>query len=163
MYWLCLDPLVLLEGRVTANNYKVVLTDYLHPMTLPKWWQQVLYCIFQQLLIFLKIATLCFIILLLNCWIELNWSFLWFHECEYYVKHMPWPSQSLGLILIWHLWEILVFCVGQCSPPHQKKLIQEIFLGNGVHPFITVPEMCGFYAKVLCGAVMVAHGDSIPY
>ncbi len=31
-FWYDLGPLVPLEGRVTANQYKVVLSDHLYPM-----------------------------------------------------------------------------------------------------------------------------------
>ena len=31
-FWHGLGPLVLLKGRVTANQYKVVLSDHLYPM-----------------------------------------------------------------------------------------------------------------------------------
>lgn len=81
--WQTLGPLIVLEGRVTAKDYRTILEDHLHSMV------QTLFsdggAVFQDD----------------NCPIHTAKLVTeWFDEHDSEVEHLPWPAQSPDLNII---------------------------------------------------------------
>lgn len=145
--WHSLGPILVLDGRVTAKDYRTILEDHVHPMV------QTLYpeggAVYQDDNAPIHTARL---------------VKDWFDEHESEVEHLPWPAQSPDLNIIEPLWGVLEERVRKRFPPPASRsdlatILQEEWLKI---PLTTVQDLYMSFPRQI-DAVLAAKGGPTPY
>lgn len=145
--WHSLGPILVLDGRVTAKDYRTILEDHVHPMV------QTLYpeggAVYQDDNAPIHTARL---------------VKDWFDEHESEVEHLPWPAQSPDLNIIEPLWGVLEERVRKHFPPPASRrdlatILQEEWLKI---PLTTVQDLYMSFPRRI-DAVLAAKGGPTPY